>query len=82
MVKVATLVNSSFKAEKPLLTLMTLARQLGIWPSPPDSYLVELLTAGGPVRNYLAPNQVYLLAGDKAEEPIICDATTSKKRLL
>ncbi|MCS7128429.1 MAG: hypothetical protein N3E36_05300 [Sulfolobales archaeon] len=78
--EVAALVNSGFETEKPQLLIPTaLARQLGLWPPPPSSYLVELGTAGGPVRNYLVPNalEIHLVVEDKVRGPVICDAILS-----
>ncbi|MEM1909881.1 MAG: hypothetical protein QXT79_10950, partial [Thermofilaceae archaeon] len=52
----SALVNSGFEAETPqLLIPRRLALELGLWPPPEDAYLVEVGTAGGPVRNYLVP---------------------------
>ncbi len=77
---VVALVNTGFETEGPqLLVPVALARRLGLWPPPPDSYLVELGTAGGPVRNYLVPRalEVSLLAGDRVRGPVVCDAILS-----
>ena len=53
----SALVNSGFEAETPqLLIPRKLAIELGLWPPPNDAYLIEVGTAGGPVRNYLVPN--------------------------
>jgi hypothetical protein len=74
------LVNSGFEAETPqLLIPRSLAHRLGLWPPPPDALLVEVGTAGGPVRNYLVPRalEVYVLAGDRVVGPVRCDAMIS-----
>ncbi|MCC6062726.1 MAG: hypothetical protein LM581_07190, partial [Desulfurococcales archaeon] len=66
--EIVALVNSGFETEKPqILMPIPLARRLDLWPPPPDSYLVELGTAGGPVRNYLVPDalDVYIVAQDR-----------------
>jgi hypothetical protein len=50
----SALVNSGFEAETPQLLLpRSLAYELGLWPPPLDAVLVEVGTAGGPVRNYI-----------------------------
>ncbi|MDM7275867.1 MAG: hypothetical protein P3X22_007140 [Thermoprotei archaeon] len=52
----SALVKSGFEAETPqLLIPRSLAVKLGLWPPLPEAQLVEVETAGGPVRNYLAP---------------------------
>ena len=49
----SALVNSGFEAETPqLLIPRKLAIELDLWPPPEDAYLIEVGTAGGPVRNY------------------------------
>lgn len=76
----SSLVNSGFESETPqLLIPKTLASRLNLWPPPPEAQLVEVGTAGGPVRNYLAPRalQVYVEAGDRSVGPIECDAMIS-----
>lgn len=78
--EVVALVNTGFETEKPQLLIPTpLAKQLGLWPPPPDAHLVELFTAGGPVRNYLISNalEISLVAGDRIRGPVICDAIIS-----
>ncbi len=76
----SALVNSGFEAETPqLLIPRTLASKLGIWPPPPEAHLVEVGTAGGPVRNYLIPKalKVYVETGDRRVGPVECDAMIS-----
>uniref|UniRef100_A0A7J2U712 Uncharacterized protein n=1 Tax=Ignisphaera aggregans TaxID=334771 RepID=A0A7J2U712_9CREN len=76
----SALANSGFEAEtSQLLIPRSLARELDLWPPPPDAHLVEVGTAGGPVRNYLIPKtlDVYVLAGDRTVGPIKCDAMIS-----
>ena len=47
----SALVNSGFEAETPqLLIPRKLAMELSLWPPPDDAYLIEVGTAGGPVR--------------------------------
>ena len=74
------LVNSGFEAETPqLLVPRRLAVELGLWPPPDDAYLVEVGTAGGPVRNYLVPSaaEVVVDAGDRVVGPVKCDVMIS-----
>jgi hypothetical protein len=76
----SALVNSGFEAETPqLLIPRSLARELGLWPPPLEAVLVEVGTAGGPVRNYLVPRalDVYVLASDRVVGPVKCDAMIS-----
>ncbi|MCE4598849.1 MAG: retropepsin-like domain-containing protein [Desulfurococcales archaeon] len=76
----SALVNSGFEAETPqLLIPRSLAAKLGLWPPPPEAYLVEVGTAGGPVRNYMVPGaaEVYVEAGDRTVGPVRCDIMIS-----
>ena len=76
----SALVNSGFEAETPqLLVPRALASKLGFWPPPPDAQLIEVGTAGGPVRNYLIPRalSVYVEAGDREVGPVECDVMVS-----
>jgi len=76
----SALVNSGYEAETPqLLIPRRLALELGLWPPPDDAVLVEVGTAGGPVRNYLVPRAaaVYVDAGDRVVGPVECDVMIS-----
>ena len=76
----SALVNSGFEAETPqLLIPRRLAIELGLWPPPEDAYLVEVGTAGGPVRNYLVPRaaEVSVVTKDRVVGPCICDVMIS-----
>ncbi len=76
----SALVNSGFEAETPqLLIPRRLAVKLGLWPPPDDAYLIEVGTAGGPVRNYLVPNaaEVTVETSDRSVGPIKCDIMIS-----
>ncbi len=76
----SALVNSGYEAETPqLLIPRRLAVELGLWPPPEDAYLVEVGTAGGPVRNYLVPRaaEVYVEAEDRVVGPVKCDVMIS-----
>ncbi len=76
----SALVNSGFEAETPqLLIPVSLARKLKLWPPPPEAILVELGTAGGPVRNYLIPRilEVSVITNDRVVGPVECDAMIS-----
>lgn len=76
----SALVNSSFEAETPqLLVPRSLAVKLGLWPPPPQAYLVEVGTAGGPVRNYFVPEaaEVYVVTEDRIVGPVKCDVMIS-----
>jgi len=76
----SALVNSGFEAETPqLLIPRRLALELGLWPPPEDAYLVEVGTAGGPVRNYLIPRvaEVTVETNDRRVGPVVCDIMIS-----
>ena len=76
----SALINSGFEAETPqLLIPRRLALELELWPPPEDAYLVEVGTAGGPVRNYLVPRAVDVLveAFDRTVGPVRCDLMIS-----
>jgi len=76
----SALVNSGFEAETPQLLLPRgLAAKLGLWPPPDDAYLVEVGTAGGPVRNYLVPRSVEVVVetSDRRVGPVLCDVMIS-----
>lgn len=76
----SALVNSGFEAETPQLLLpKSLASRLNLWPPPLEAQLIEVGTAGGPVRNYLVPRalQVYAKTEDREVGPIECDAMIS-----
>ena len=79
-VETPALVNSGFEADSPqLLVPRRLAEELGLWPPPPDAALVEVGTAGGPVRNYLVPRalDVWVVTGDRLVGPVEADAMIS-----
>ncbi len=76
----SALVNSGFEAETPqLLIPRALASTLELWPPPPEAYLVEVGTAGGPVRNYLVPKaaEVIVETEDRRVGPVVCDVMIS-----
>lgn len=79
-VDTSALVNTGFETEKPqLLIPIRLARELGLWPPPPEVELVELGTAGGPIRNYLIRDslEVQVVTKDRIVGPVTCDAILS-----
>ena len=76
----SALVNSGFEAETPqLLIPRTLAARLGMWPPPLEAQLIEVGTAGGPVRNYFIPRaaEVYVETEDRRVGPVECDIMIS-----
>ncbi|RLE57214.1 MAG: hypothetical protein DRJ40_02535 [Thermoprotei archaeon] len=76
----SALVNSGFEAETPqLLIPRRLATELNLWPPPEEAVLIEVGTAGGPVRNYLIPNvaEVYVETQDRTVGPVKCDIMIS-----
>ncbi len=80
VVETVALVNSGFTTERPQLLVPTkLAEVLGFWPPPPHARLVELATAGGPVRNYLVYNavEVEVVEDDRVSGKVVADAIVS-----
>jgi len=79
-VETNALVNTGFETEKPqLLIPLKMAEELGLWPPPHGTPMIEMETAGGPVKNYLISNaiQVYLITKDRIIGPVVCDAILS-----
>ena len=79
-VETPALVNSGYEAETPQILLpRPLAARLGLWPPPDDAVLVEVGTAGGPVRNYLVPRSVAVevVTPDRVVGPVEADAMIS-----
>jgi len=80
VIETTALVNTGFEVERPqLLIPLRLAKELGLWPPPPSAELIELGTAGGPVRNYMVPNalEVWVITEDREVGPVTCDALIS-----
>ena len=52
---------------------------MGLWPLPPQTLIVELATAGGPIRNYLIPEslEVQVVEPDKCSKVVKADAIIS-----
>ncbi len=74
------LVNTGFETERPqVLVPLNLARALSLWPPPDNAYLIELGTAGGPIREYVVPNsvQITVITDDRETRDIVCDAVIS-----
>ncbi|WP_460172737.1 hypothetical protein [Vulcanisaeta sp. JCM 14467] len=74
------LVNTGFETERPqVLIPLNLARALSLWPPPENAYLIELGTAGGPVREYVVPDAVRIavVTNDRETSEVICDAVIS-----
>lgn len=79
-VRTSALVNTGFETERPqLLIPLRLARELSLWPPPPQAQIEEFGTAGGPVRNYVVRDalEVCVDAGDRTKGPVSCDAIIS-----
>lgn len=76
----SALINSGFEAESPqLLIPRRVAVELELWPPPQDAILIEVGTAGGPVRNYLVPRsvEVYVETQDRRVGPVVADVMIS-----
>jgi len=79
-IETSALVNSGFEAESPqLLILIPLARQLSLYPPPPTSSVIEVGTAGGPVRVFLVREalQAWVVTGDREVGPKLVDVMIS-----
>ncbi len=79
-VETIALVNSGFETLKPqLLIPVSMARDLALWPSLPSNYIVkEYMTAGGPVRQYVIPDELLVRIVVEYETPyVVCDAVIS-----
>jgi len=79
-VETSALVNSGYEADSPqLLVPRPLAARLGLWPPPPEAELVEVGTAGGPVRNYLVRRavDVWVVTSDRSVGPVTADVMIS-----
>lgn len=80
VIETSALINSGFTTERPqLLIPRKLAEELGLWPLPPQALIVELATAGGPIRNYLIPEalEVQVVEPDKCSRVVKADVIIS-----
>jgi hypothetical protein len=79
-IETSALVNSGFEAESPQLLIPTpLARWLSLYPPPPTSSVIEVGTAGGPVRVFLVREalQAWVVTGDREVGPKLVDVMIS-----
>ncbi len=79
-VETSALVNSGYEADTPqLLVPRALAVRLNLWPPPPEAELVEVGTAGGPVRNFIVRRavDVWVVTSDRLVGPVVADAMIS-----
>ncbi len=79
-IETSALVNSGFEAESPqLLIPIPLARQLSLYPPPLTSSVIEVGTAGGPVRVFLVREalQAWVVTGDREVGPKLVDVMIS-----
>ena len=80
LIETSALVNSGYEADTPqLLIPRALAARIDLWPPPPEAELVEVGTAGGPVRNYLIRRvlEVWVVTSDRIVGPVLSDAMIS-----
>jgi hypothetical protein len=78
--EVVALVNSGYEADTPqLMVPIGLARELGLWPPPPDAREELFDTAGGPVRVWVVRGAaaVRAVAGDAESGPVETDIVVS-----
>ncbi|OYT47307.1 MAG: hypothetical protein B6U85_05610 [Desulfurococcales archaeon ex4484_42] len=79
-IEASALVNSGYETIKPqLLVPVKVAELLGLWPSIPRHYIVrEYMTAGGPIKNYVLEDEVYVnVIVEYNTEPVIADLVIS-----
>jgi len=93
--EVVALVNSGYEADTPQLMIpVRLARELGLWPPPPDAREELFDTAGGPIRVWVVrraakvkvvtedaesdPVEADLVISHLADEPLISDVLAGK----
>ena len=95
---VVALINSGYEADTPqLIVPVSIAKELSLWPPPPDAREMTFETAGGPLRVWLIPRAVkaQVVAEDAcsrevstdiaisplAEEPLISDVLAGELEL-
>lgn len=79
-VQTTALVNSGFESATPQLLLpVNAARQISLYPPPPDATVVDMGTAGGPARMFLIRNsiEVWVLSKDRMIGPKLADVLIS-----
>ncbi|ABW01604.1 hypothetical protein [Caldivirga maquilingensis] len=79
-VSTSALVNTGFETERPqVLIPINLAKVLKLWPPIGNAYIVELGTAGGPIREYVIPNsiEITVITADRESRAVTCDAVVS-----
>ena len=81
MVKdVVALINSGYEADSPQLMIpASLAKELGLWPPPPDAYETTFDTAGGPLRVWVIHKAatVQVIASDVSSKEVVVDLVIS-----
>ncbi len=78
--EVIALVNSGYEADSPQLMIpQALARELGIWPPPPESHEKVFDTAGGPIKVWVLNRfaKAKILAGEVSSKEVIVDLVIS-----
>ncbi len=69
------LVNSGYEADTPqLLVPINLAKDLAVWPPPPEAIETIFSTAGGPLRVWIIPKAVKVSVITEDSEPKEVDA--------
>ena len=79
-VEVAALINSGYEADSPqLIVPIQLARQLDLWPPPPNARELTFDTAGGPLRVWFTPRaaKAKVVAEDAESREVVIDIAIS-----
>jgi hypothetical protein len=79
--EVVALVNSGYEADTPQLMLpAVLAKEMGLWPPPPDAREELFDTAGGPVRVWILRSaaKIKAVAEDAESGPVEADIVISQ----
>ena len=79
--EIVALVNSGYEADTPQLMIPAgLARELGLWPPPPDAKEDFFDTAGGPVRVWIVRSaaRIKAIAEDAESDPVEADIVISQ----
>jgi len=79
--EVVALLNSGYEADTPQLMVPAgLARELGIWPPPPDAKEDLFDTAGGPVRVWIVRSaaKIKVVSEDAESGPVEADIVISQ----